>query len=54
MNQSLDGYVDQTAFAQGPTIFRLFIEQASCSAAAISPDPGGRCDSWPTIGLARM
>jgi dihydrofolate reductase len=28
MNQSLDGYVDHTAFAPGPTLFRHFIEQA--------------------------
>jgi dihydrofolate reductase len=27
MNQSLDGYVDHTAFAPGPTVFRHFIEQ---------------------------
>jgi dihydrofolate reductase len=27
MNQSLDGYVDHTAFAPGPTLFRHFIEQ---------------------------
>jgi dihydrofolate reductase len=26
-NQSLDGYVDHTAFAPGPTVFRHFIEQ---------------------------
>jgi dihydrofolate reductase len=28
MNQSLDGYVDHTAFAPGPVLFRHFIEQA--------------------------
>jgi dihydrofolate reductase len=28
MNQSLDGYVDHTAFAPGPTLFHHFIEQA--------------------------
>lgn len=28
MNQSLDGYVDHTAFGPGPTLFRHFIEQA--------------------------
>ena len=28
MNQSLDGYVDHTAFAPGPALFRHFIEQA--------------------------
>jgi dihydrofolate reductase len=28
MNQSLDGYVDHTAFAPGPKLFRHFIEQA--------------------------
>jgi dihydrofolate reductase len=27
MNQSLDGYVDYTAFAPGPELFRHFIEQ---------------------------
>lgn len=27
MNQSLDGYVDHTAFAPGPELFRHFIEQ---------------------------
>jgi dihydrofolate reductase len=27
MNQSLDGYVDHTAFAPGPALFRHFIEQ---------------------------
>jgi dihydrofolate reductase len=27
MNQSLDGYVDHTAFAPGPVVFRHFIEQ---------------------------
>ena len=34
MNQSLDGYVDHTAFAPGPALFRHFIaearEQAGC------------------------
>jgi dihydrofolate reductase len=28
MNQSLDGYVDHTAFAPGPRLFRHFIEEA--------------------------
>jgi hypothetical protein len=28
MNQSLDGYVDHTAFAPAPTLFRHFIEEA--------------------------
>ncbi len=27
MNQSLDGYVDHTAFAPSPTLFRHWIEQ---------------------------
>jgi hypothetical protein len=27
MNQSLDGYVDHTAFAPSPVLFRHFIEQ---------------------------
>lgn len=33
MNQSLDGYVDHTAFAPGPTLFRRFIEEAQGQAA---------------------
>ncbi|MEW6633029.1 MAG: dihydrofolate reductase family protein [Pseudomonadota bacterium] len=28
MNQSLDGYVDHTAFGPSPTLFRIFIEEA--------------------------
>jgi dihydrofolate reductase len=28
MNQSLDGYVDHTAFAPGPALFRHFVEEA--------------------------
>jgi dihydrofolate reductase len=28
MNQSLDGYVDHTAFAPSPTLFRHFVEEA--------------------------
>jgi dihydrofolate reductase len=28
LNQSLDGYVDHTAFAPGPALFRHFIEEA--------------------------
>jgi dihydrofolate reductase len=28
MNQSLDGFVDHTAFGPGPTLFRHFIDQA--------------------------
>ena len=28
MNQTLDGYVDHTAFAPGPALFRHFIEEA--------------------------
>jgi hypothetical protein len=27
MNQSLDGYIDHTKFAPGPSLFRHFIEQ---------------------------
>src|SRR4051794_23980659 len=36
MNQSLDGYVDHTAFAPGPALFRHFIEQAQQQAGSIS------------------
>ena len=35
MNQSLDGYVDHTAFAPGPALFRHFIEQAQAQAGSI-------------------
>jgi dihydrofolate reductase len=35
MNQSLDGYVDHTAFAPGPLLFRHFIEQAQNQAGSI-------------------
>ena len=35
MNQSLDGYVDHTAFAPGPTLFRHFIEQAQDQAGSV-------------------
>jgi dihydrofolate reductase len=35
MNQSLDGYVDHTAFAPGPTLFRHFIEEAEQQAGSI-------------------
>jgi dihydrofolate reductase len=35
MNQSLDGYVDHTAFAPGPTLFRHFIEEARQQAGSI-------------------
>ena len=35
MNQSLDGYVDHTAFAPTPTVFRHFIEEARGQAGAI-------------------
>jgi dihydrofolate reductase len=35
MNQSLDGYVDHTAFAPGPALFRHFIEQAQGQAGAV-------------------
>lgn len=35
MNQSLDGYVDHTAFAPGPTLFRHFIEQARDQAGSV-------------------
>jgi dihydrofolate reductase len=35
MNQSLDGYVDHTAFAPDPTLFRHFIEQAQGQAGSV-------------------
>jgi dihydrofolate reductase len=35
MNQTLDGYVDHTAFAPGPTLFRHFIEAAQAQAGSI-------------------
>ena len=35
MNQSLDGYVDHTAFGPGPTLFRHFVEEAERQAGSI-------------------
>jgi dihydrofolate reductase len=35
MNQSLDGYIDHTAFAPSPTLFRHFIEEAQAQAGSI-------------------
>jgi dihydrofolate reductase len=35
MNQSLDGYVDHTAFAPGPALFRNFIEEAERQAGSL-------------------
>ena len=35
MNQSLDGYVDHTAFAPNPTLFRHFIEEAQEQAGSV-------------------
>jgi dihydrofolate reductase len=35
MNQSLDGYVDHTAFAPGPKLFRHFIEQVQGLAGSV-------------------
>jgi dihydrofolate reductase len=35
MNQSLDGYVDHTAFAPGPALFRHFIEEAQKQAGSV-------------------
>src|SRR4051812_39866179 len=35
MNQSLDGYVDHTAFAPSPTLFRHFIEEVKGQAGSI-------------------
>ena len=35
MNQSLDGYVDHTAFAPSPTLFRHFVEEAQGQAGSL-------------------
>jgi dihydrofolate reductase len=35
MNQSLDGYVDHTAFAPGPALFRHFIEETQGLAGSV-------------------
>ena len=35
MNQSLDGYVDHTAFASSPTLFRHFIEETQGQAGSV-------------------
>lgn len=35
MNQSLDGYVDHTGFAPGPTLFRHFIEEVRGQAGSV-------------------
>ncbi|MGD9903763.1 MAG: dihydrofolate reductase family protein [Vicinamibacterales bacterium] len=35
MNQSLDGYVDHTAFAPGPVLFRHFIDEARGQAGSL-------------------
>src|SRR5437868_5320267 len=35
MNQSLDGYVDHTAFAPSPAVFRHFIEEARGQAGSV-------------------
>src|SRR5512134_1960160 len=35
MNQSLDGYVDHTAFAPSATLFRHFIEEAQAQAGSV-------------------
>ena len=35
MNQSLDGYVDHTAFAPDPTLFRHFVEEARQQAGSV-------------------
>jgi dihydrofolate reductase len=35
MNQSLDGYVDHTAFAPSPALFRHFIEEARGQAGSV-------------------
>lgn len=35
MNQSLDGYVDHTAFGPSPTLFRHFVAQAQAQAGSV-------------------
>jgi dihydrofolate reductase len=35
LNQSLDGYVDHTAFAPSPTLFRHFIEEVQAQAGSV-------------------
>ena len=40
MNQSLDGYVDHTAFAPTPQLFRHFIEEAEGQAGSLY---GAKC-----------
>ncbi len=35
MNQSLDGFVDHTAFAPGPALFRHFVEEARGQAGSV-------------------
>jgi hypothetical protein len=35
MNQSLDGYVDHTAFGPGPTLFRHFVKEAQEQAGSV-------------------
>lgn len=35
MNQSLDGYVDHTAFGPGPALFRHFVEEAQGQAGSV-------------------
>ena len=35
MNQSLDGYVDHTAFAPSPTLFRHFVEEVQRQAGSV-------------------
>ena len=35
MNQSLDGYVDHTAFAPGPKLFRHFVKEAEEQAGSV-------------------
>jgi dihydrofolate reductase len=35
MNQSLDGYVDHTKFAPGPTLFRHFVEEAAGQSGSV-------------------
>jgi hypothetical protein len=52
MNQSLDGYVDHTAFAPRPTLLRHFIEEAQGQAGSVyGRQMYGSCVTGTTIFL---